>query len=545
VRRLLAACVALLAFTSLSAQTHGYVSLDDTKTYAILSSLQSRGLISVISQPKPYTASFITSVLESVLDGDGLSADERLAVQRCIDDLTPTADHAFGALAQTDINLSLRELSDPHAISGLGLSYGGDIFPWLSIGAEFSMLLDTVNDDAFIPYTYTKTWDHHHMGLMTRSDDEMWLISNRTFNEAVVATEDGANYVRVGRYRRDWGPGAGSLLLSGTARPFDGVEAGVRLLDFGYVSSVVGSLGSTVGTDTDSEQKMLSAHRLTLTPFNWLTLSFWESVIWGKRFELAYLSPVSIYMISQMATAGDMDNSTMGFDLEARLPPWGTWYGSLYIDEIDHTALTELFTNPKNMFAFYTGITVPVPGLSFGLARVQYTKLEPFVYTHYIEYDYPFFSNSSGININYTNDGQNLGYALPPNSDQFLLALTWLPLPELVADVQLSYMRHGDNPGATGYVIMGDIDEDLDYTHLSSYPDKDFLHDGIYERILSAYGRVSWAVPDHTLTLYAGYGLSWARNYQNVEGATAWIHVLTIGGRYQLPVWSRSADDSE
>lgn len=115
---------------------------------------------------------------------------------------------------------------------------------------------------------------------------------------------------------------------------------------------------------------------------------------------------------------------------------------------------------------------------------------------------------------------------------------SFLPTPQLNVELKASYLRHGDNPGQL-YAIRGDIDENVVYSKLALYPEKDFLHDGIYERILSVSGTLGYSLPALGLRLSAGYGFSWSRNAGNVEGVTEYRHVFSLGGRYALPVWSR------
>ena len=281
---------------------------------------------------------------------------------------------------------------------------------------------------------------------------------------------------------------------------------------------------------------MISAHKLTISPVPWLSLSVWESVIFGKRSELAYLSPVSIYMVSQMGIAGDKDNATMGLDFNADFSPFGRFYGSIFIDEIEHDKFDQLFTYPKNMFAYYAGFKAAVPKLPFGVITLQYTKLEPFVYTHY-EQDYPFYDIP--ININYTNDGESLGYPLPPNSDEFKILLYFLPSQEIDLELGMSYIRHGNNPDAldTDYLIMGDIDEPLSYSNIKDYPDKDFLNDGIYEKIFSVHGKISYSFSNFPLNVYAGYGFSYSRNAGNVAGVTDIRNIITFGASLKQQIW--------
>ena len=95
------------------------------------------------------------------------------------------------------------------------------------------------------------------------------------------------------------------------------------------------------------------------------------------------------------------------------------------------------------MFAYQGGVKLDLPWLPFASLTAQYTKIEPFVYTH------PPTWNSDTrlrVNTNYTNDGENLGYHLKPNSDELLLKLDTRLAADWRADFQYSFIRHGDNP---------------------------------------------------------------------------------------------------
>jgi len=521
----------------LPAQTHSSVDIiENTNVYVLLESAQIRGLIPVINQAKPYLKSLVKDNLEKLENkGHFLTEAEKKILNLYLRKYGISKDFFFSALIETDNNFELQNLSHPHSINALGFKVGSNIYSWLSVDAEFSMMLDRTNKDAFLPYTYTKTWDHPNYDTESYADLslEKFAISNSSREEITLAAEDGVNFVRLGRFRRDWGPGENSLLLSGTGRPFLGFDTGMQFGEFAYFSSTTGSLGHTVSEDSDTEQKMISAHKLTITPTPWLSLSAWESVIFGKRFELAYLSPVSLYIVSQMGIAGDKDNSTMGFDFNANFRNLGRFYGSIFIDEIEHTKIDQLFTYPKNMFAYYTGFKAAIPPIPFGIITFQYTKLEPFVYTHY-EQEYPFAPEK--ININYTNDGENLGYPLPPNSDEFKIFLSFLPAPPMAIDLGVSYIRHGNNKDATS-MIMGDIEVPLIYGNMNDYPDKNFLHDGIYEKIFSIFGKISYSLPQLPLNIYACYGFSYSTNSGNTEGLTELRNIITLGGTYTQQIW--------
>ncbi|MCF7950354.1 MAG: capsule assembly Wzi family protein [Spirochaetaceae bacterium] len=576
--------------------THSRVDLAEWELYTLLQSAEQRGLIEPILLQKPYPVSFVRGRLREIeRHRYEISHYERRILSFYIESYSLGIPEAgmendrgradrkeqkavFLLVAQSDNNVAVSDLGHPHSINSLGLGIEGDVFPWLSGNGRFEMMLDRTNPEAFLPYTYSKSWDHHHYAVSERTigaADEMLSISNRSYSELAASTTDGGAFLRFGRFRRDWEPGEGSLFLSDTARPFDGIEAGFPLGSFAYVSTVVGSLGGTAegSVDPAEEQKMLSAHRLTVSPAPWVQIGFWDAVVWGKRLELAYMSPLSVYLDSQKGTTGDVDNSMVGFDLRlwmplgafhepdppdrrsalggffSALPDYIEWYGSIFIDEIDYTRMDELFTVARQMFAFYGGLRMPLKTLPFGTVSLQYSKLEPFVYTHYMQ-PYDFFGGAEEdggqlININYTHDGENLGYPLPPNSDEFKLVLRFLPAPRLGVTLQTILVRHGDNPdaGDEEHLIMGDIDEPIndgpggDNFDIDDYPEKSFLHDGIYERMFRIFGRIDYRLPRSGLRLYLGYGYAHMRNYHNIEGNERSRHSLSFGASYAGTMW--------
>jgi hypothetical protein len=210
--------------------------------------------------------------------------------------------------------------------------------------------------------------------------------------------------------------------------------------------------------------------------------------------------------------------------------PWFRVYFSLFLDEIVLVPVSRLFTRPNNQFAWQAGIKAPIPWLPFALLILQYTKIEPYCYTH---------SLYESININYAHDGENLGYHLPPNSDELLVRFFTIPAAGFEVTVQYQLIRHGDGDHLAGQ-IEGDIDTWFDYDDVDLYPEKDFLHDGIYEWIhvlkLSAGYRFARA----PVMISAEYGFAYAANYGNVSGNTAVKNVLGLAASW-FPALRRKA----
>jgi hypothetical protein len=524
--------VALAALLSLApglgAQSHLSVPLSD-RLYTLLEIAELRGILPKLPAVRPYPESRLRDYLHRIGESSGrLSAREREIYRELMADLEARAPSLgrFSIAAQSEVRMGIEEPERVHNYTAGTLSLSGDLLPWLSYNLNVGQTFEVANPTAFAPFAFSKPWDGQPVGkgiILTSSGPLTFHVL--TNPELAISLFDDRFLIRWARTRREWGVGDGSLLLAGTARPFDGIELSGQLTKWAWFHYVTGTLGDWL--DSNREQKMISAHLGELMPLPWLYLSVWESVIWGKRLELSYLNPFISYAAAQVVSVGNLDNLAMGADLALTWPRRFRWYFSLYLDEFNAWKLKGFFQNPMNMYAWYTGLKVPIPGLALTLLTLQYTKIEPYCYTHYLQ-DYPFFDVPQ--NINYTNDGENLGYPLPPNSDEFRFKLQSLVSSRLELSALYQLIRHGDGDHTLGQ-IEGDINVPIDYATADSYPRKHFLHDGIYKwinilRISSSYSF------DFGLTVWGEYGFIHARNFRNIEGNTAVKNLFAIGVRF-------------
>lgn len=360
-------------------------------------------------------------------------------------------------------------------------------------------------------------------------------VALTTRDEIAASFYDGDLLFRLGHIRREWGNGDGSLYLSGTARPFEGFEAQFSPAPWFEYSWVTGSLGnwfvdSYIDKDKYSdllngdegvyptlgyfsEQKMLTLQQFVLKSSNYLYFLVSSSAIWGKRFEMTYLSPMLLPFMSQEYN-GDVDNVNLSVGFTARVPLAGKFYGTLFLDETSGSDPSIFFKYPRNMYAYQGGVKTPVPWLPFSTLTLQYTKINPFVYSHYFEEDYAGFTVP--VSMTYTNDGENLGYFLPPNADEILVKLETFPKPNLYTSLKYQLIRHGtndvvdsDSDGVPDPQIYGDIYIPFDYSKHSYYPLKDFLNDGVYDwsNIVSLKGEYTF--PNYPMTLGLEYIFSY------------------------------------
>ena len=230
--------------------------------------------------------------------------------------------------------------------------------------------------------------------------------------------------LEFGRDNAQWGPGyQGNLMLSGNCPRFDILRLRANYKNF-HFTSIHGKLNSAGG------DKYIAAHRLEIRPFRWLYLGGGESVIYGNRgMELAYLNPVMLYHIAEHHQ-GDRDNNTLGFDFTIFPARNHKFYNEIFID--DFTSSENPFTYFGNKFAFQTGYywvnPLGIPNLDF---RAEYTRIEPYVYTH-----------QDSINV-YNHYNQHIGHWLEPNSDQFYSDLNFLVNRDLQIKFLIEQIRHG------------------------------------------------------------------------------------------------------
>ncbi|RPJ07330.1 MAG: hypothetical protein EHM28_07510 [Spirochaetaceae bacterium] len=334
----------------LMADLHLSVDVNDP-AYMILEMAEIKGAIYSLSRVKPYTAETIYSLLSRAQSKQGLfSADESAILGRIIQDLEERFPGLPGNPAATDpvqlnpvypgpVRLGFWEESlfqinanNPknwHMYNALRFFMAGDVGDFLSWYGNVGFTYDKVGPDSFAPYSFTKEWDGFHIGFgePRYSMDGVEPIPYLSFileNEITAEFFENSLTFKFARYRRDWSIGDGSLLLSKTARPFEGFDFSARLADWISLSYTVGSLGNwmeenQIDSDDDlSSQKMFTAQILEFFPFTWLSFSAASSAVWGKRFELGYLSPL-MYTLLHQNLHGDMDNVMLELEAEAFL----------------------------------------------------------------------------------------------------------------------------------------------------------------------------------------------------------------------------------
>ncbi len=528
-----------LSFTSvIFSVDYTSVSLDHP-VYDLLESGELKGLLTDLSDVKPYTYKVVRDSLLTMKSYDTYLSNHELVVLESFiaefkkENLLPIG--LFLSL-ETETKGNINSL-DFHTFNVGYMGIKNDFLDVISYNINIGVTLDIINPDAFEPYTFTKRYDGFHITFgedKYHSGEKADGFAFSSLPELGVSLFDDSLYLGLNRVRRNWGEGISSLLLAESGRPIFGFDYKWKMNKYITLSGLVGSLGNANGTgDNDSQNKNITSHYLEIKPCKYLDLVLFDTAIWGKRAEVGYLFLLPTFITQQIV--GDVDNIAMGGTITGRYPGIGKVYFSLFIDEMENDEWANFFHHNKNMYAWNAGIKTIIPKIPFGTFSFQYTKIEPYCYAHY-EQRYPNYGDTL-IDINFTNDNENIAYNLPPNSDQFLFNISAKPAPGLTTILNYSFVRHGDNPGDTSKV-QGDIDAPLDFAehHAGNIEEKDFLNDGIYEYIhtVSAEAYYNFYSLPIFLEVKLGYSFVIADNYNNVAGNRMVMNVLTLGVKAEL-----------
>jgi len=265
--------------------------------------------------------------------------------------------------------------------------------------------------------------------------------------------------VTAGRGRHRWGPAQfGSLFLNSYAPPFDYVRFDAAIESKRHARAVYytflhGWLESNLPADslyqlpdgrprTLNAEEFLSAQRLEIRPRGNLLLGFSQGVIYGDRgVQLGYVTPLN-FLYSVQHSNDDKDNLLLAFD--------GTWrpvhglklYGELLLDDVLVDDLFRSTGNNKSAFTVGAQGLIPQSFWRHFDATLEYTKIRPFVYSH-------FFTVNT-----YTHWTSPLGYTLEPNSEFIHAYLRGTFYPVQIT-LSVSRQNHGADP--LGGVVGGDI----------------------------------------------------------------------------------------
>ena len=250
--------------------------------------------------------------------------------------------------------------------------------------------------------------------------------------------------LQFGKDSNRWGPfSRGQLGISDNATSYDQFKIQLQTNKFKFTSLwAVLKQYTPDYFNGNHQEKYLAAHRLEFSPLKELDIGLYETVVYSDRqFEPSYLNPVMFFRSAEHYQ-GDRDNVLMGLDVEVKLVPKTKLYGELFIDDITTSKLGTGFYG--NKYAYQVGaLYVDLLGLSNVDARVEFTRIRPFTYTHKFDL------------TSYTHFTTGLGHWLGPNAENLYAELGYRYSRRLSVKGFYERQRHGANP--EGRNFGGDI----------------------------------------------------------------------------------------
>jgi len=275
----------------------------------------------------------------------------------------------------------------------------------------------------------------------------------------VQPAEDMHISLQLGREPITAGYGYGSkLVLSGMHPIMDFFKFNFNYGIFHLSSIHASTVGEYFRNRDDRFTKFWAFNRLKITIPNLFDIGVGESIVYSKRgIDLAYFPPVGFYKFIEIALQ-DRDNGNLYFDLQTKFLKNLELQGTFFLDE----NFVGYLSNPDN-FAnkvayqlgamWYEAFTLNNFSLVF-----EYTKIRPFVYTHFNR------DNS------YTSFGTNLGHYIGPNADEIFTRLAYNFNSCLRLELDYRHVRRGENVYNEEGNLVKNVGSDVFLTH-GSRPD--------------------------------------------------------------------------
>lgn len=268
--------------------------------------------------------------------------------------------------------------------------------------------------------------------------------------KAIISTDWDWGSFSVGKDFFEWGYGeSGLLVLSQKSPSFGFIRLDLKPADWLKFNFIHAWLSSDI-PDSNSffynnagtvsfgyRNKFLATHSVIISPIKGLDFTLGESIVYDDQLELLYLMPVMFYRLAdhhlsrQVNAAGGNAQFFFAFSSRGHLKNTHL-YSTLFIDEITLSGLFDSYKQ-RNQLGFTLGGSItdlPIENLT---VKIEYTKIYPFVYRHYIQTQ------------DYASAGYPLGHWMGHNSDLIYGSLNYRILRGLQATVWGQYIRKGED----------------------------------------------------------------------------------------------------
>ena len=250
---------------------------------------------------------------------------------------------------------------------------------------------------------------------------------NFDFAEGYLRYEGDFLSAQIGRERIVWGRSFGEkFVLSETPPVFDFIrfDAHYKSFQYNFLHGWFNGKGTTITIPSSGDRvdslgdKYVALHRIGVKLSPLFSFGIGEMVVYSNRsIDAAYLNPI-IFFESVQRSRKDRDNTFLVFDATSNLSDRIQMRGSLLYDDINFKTFgTHSWDNRwgAQLGALFVD---PFAVENFDL-RFEYTRIEPYVFSHGRSYD-----------NYYSVDSFQLGIPLQPNSELYLSTIQYFISPQ-------------------------------------------------------------------------------------------------------------------
>lgn len=406
---------------------------------------EAQGIVNNLPQARPYPLHLVKAILQQVSE-KGDNTQRRIAESHYQRIFGRILTYGFKTGAAVDSYNSFKELDvalafDLNFFMTDNVSASVDVDGWATNKLRYQEILpegetsskDIIEDNAKV--------------------GPMWILPSVNSSIAVGTPE---YYVNAGLMRGSWGP----FHSNGTIVSPQALHSGQ--IDFAFYKGMFGlnasmyAISATADDDVEKyyPQKYIAIHSVDFHPYDWVSVSILECVIYGPRFDLLYALPLSPYMISQ-GNNGFSDNNYLGGMFTVKPIEGLRVDGTLLADDLSFNDIAKLKFDTKWRIAGQLGVSyAPRKSGLLSIVSLDYTMITPYTYSHKANDDY----NITEANYqNYAHAGESFGAAMEPNSDRINLKVKLRPLENFDVDLVGTLIRHAN------------VNEDIEYKWVKEY----------------------------------------------------------------------------
>lgn len=495
-----------------------------------------QGYITIqLPQIRPYPAQLLDKILQQVIEKGNLSAQDKASsyLAAIAPESRPVHIGSHGTIAGKDTEINI--FGAPTIDGSLRIE------PWLTgvFDLQVYATLRRPGDEIVVPGTYSPYGD-----LIVDAANIGDFLILQDWNSTLAMGTDSL-YVQSGLNRTSFGPFYDSSLVVGPQAGRAGHFSLNYSKDWWNFEILFLAISATDDFGNGQyPQKYVMIHAYDFKPLNTFEFGFFETVVWGGRFEPLYFIPLNQLFAAQSMT-GFNDNSLFGVHF-SWLPTAGLQLlGQVYVDDLHFNDMIRLKFDTRYKLSAAAGINYMPVNSVFPDIKLNYTAVMPYMYTHITESYSDRYKAGAPNYFNYTHRGKNLGPDLEPNSDLLTLSLVKSLLPELEICLNGYFTRHGNaSDGISGMTPLNDgtiFDDgyttiDINHPQVGFDHETRFLTQSVIDYRLAGGLSLAWSLPTSfgVLGAQADYVLEygWNRNLVKDDNGLTNFWGLSLSWRW-------------